>query len=869
MNANRREFIKATGIGVTGLYLESSFSWLRAATANDPSQGTLAEQITVICRRLAEHGWRALMLKVTGGQLDLSSPTLAKDLEKQLTKIDRAVPGFEDFAAEGTRPIQAGNPGRSLLFHALASANVVQDGSGNALGAFPTSAEIETVENGVYGLRPPSLDELRARAGDAPLAVVVFSTEYRSARNTVHRKHADVCFSRTATARTGNAPAIYDSRRRDFAPLDEQNKFLFRVLPTRFSAYVAMQKRGDKASFGPMRFKEGDDGDDAREFWVPLHKLFTGPECIRSLTLDLNFEAHFVNEKLRRLHTFMEQSGFGANSAPADRGQFPFVIRDARIAGFAPTADYGTGVIAPKPNPLFEKAMFNGKPLGFKVAHDFSSVNGNTWFSSLQIVPDSGDSIFKDTIAYNDGLNPTLGRPAPEYINARHKQLPDGGEENLNDSPDLMKILLEGNYQAQHFIDFTGDGWVDVTCPQLAKDLTTIVPAYVGIAPPDFFPAISQGELTDWWKRDAPEAIRKGVWCIPPIALSDKRMAPNITLTDRFKITDDTVTAIVSLPVAGEIAQRPFPSNDGDIIARLPDGSNGVFDPGWDFAQDSLNTITGAKLYLANYGLGTPFIEDAKLCAALGSYWPAVAPDSTRVFQPAKKPQGAFWPWPAIVPLTDEEIGSAEFEPGKFLPWDGVPGPMRVRAEEMAKYGLSGGNWMRYADIAHVDYIDLSGKLTAYLTSKIDLKEYEARILATDSAYWALGITDKKFFNPDNWKVGPEHADEFAEGDADSMAANRLQLAKAKWAVASFRKVSDKDPELRAACEKAQSADAGSDWYRLVIYRFDEKETVDPTNFRFLLIEMHDTVLFYVNRKTVLFQPEGKGWTKQAPFEMS
>lgn len=868
MNADRREFIKATGLGVTGLYLGSSISWLCSCTAYGALHGTLAERITAICRRLAGHGWRALLLKVTGGQFDLTSPTLSKDLEKQLTKIDRTVPGFEDFASEGMRAIEAGNPGRSLLFHALASPKVLQDGSGNALGAFPTAAEIETVENGVYGLRPPSLDELRARAGGAPLAIVVFSTEYRSARNTVHRKHADVCFSRTATARIGNAPALYDARRRDFAPLDEANKFLFRVLPTRFSPYVAMQKLGDRASFGPMRFQDGEDGDVAREFWVPLHKLFTGSECIKSLALDLNFEAHFVNEKLRRLHAFMEQSGFGANSAPADRDKFPFVIRDARIAGFAPPADYGSGVVAPKPNPLFEKAMFNGKPLGFTVARDFSSADGNTWFSSLQIIPDSGDSMFKDTIAYMDVLNPTLGRRAPEYVNARHKQLPDGGEENLNDRADLMKILREGNYRAQHFIDFTGDGWVDVKCPQLAKDFTT-VPAYIGITPPDFFPSISQGELTDWWQRDAPEPVRKGVWCIAPFALSDKRMAPNITLTDRFKITDDTVTAIVSLPVTGEIAQRPFPTNDGDIIARLPDGSNGVFDPGWDFAQDSVNTLTGNKHHLANYGLGTPFIEDAKLCAALGSFWPAVAPDSTRVFQPAKKPQGKFWPWPAIVPLTDEEIGSAEYEPGKFLPWDGVPGPTRVRAEEMTKYGLSGGNWMRYADIAHVDYIDLSGKLTAYLTAKINLKEYEARILATDSAYWALGITDRKFFNPDNWKVGPEHTDTFTEKDTDKMAANRLQLEKAKWAVASFRKVSDKDPELRAAFEKTQSVVAGSDWYRLLIYRYGEKEIVDPTNFRFLLVEMQEIVLFYVNRETVLFQPEGKGWTKQAPFETS
>src|SRR5256885_506660 len=75
MKANRRDFIKATGIGVAGVYLGSSFSWWRGATASDASHGTLAEQITVICRRLAGHGWRALMLKVTSGEFDLSSPT--------------------------------------------------------------------------------------------------------------------------------------------------------------------------------------------------------------------------------------------------------------------------------------------------------------------------------------------------------------------------------------------------------------------------------------------------------------------------------------------------------------------------------------------------------------------------------------------------------------------------------------------------------------------------------------------------------------------------------------------------------------------------------------------------------------------------
>ena len=67
--------------------------------------------------------------------------------------------------------------------------------------------------------------------------------------------------------------------------------------------------------------------------------------------------------------------------------------------------------------------------------------------------------------------------------------------------------------------------------------------------------------------------------------------------------------------------------------------------------------------HLAAYGLGSPFPEDSKLCAALSTFWPAVAPDATRTFEPSQN-------WPTVSPLTDEEIGQAG-----TLPWDGVPGP--------------------------------------------------------------------------------------------------------------------------------------------------------------------------------------------------
>jgi hypothetical protein len=60
---------------------------------------------------------------------------------------------MEDFALEGRRGIEPGRPARSLLYHAFASPAVVTDGAGHALAAFPTAAEIGTVENYVFARR--------------------------------------------------------------------------------------------------------------------------------------------------------------------------------------------------------------------------------------------------------------------------------------------------------------------------------------------------------------------------------------------------------------------------------------------------------------------------------------------------------------------------------------------------------------------------------------------------------------------------------------------------------------------------------------------------------------------------------------------
>ena len=219
---------------------------------------TLIEDVKNICNRLAPEGWKDLLLK---HGLDITADDLQKELSKELPLIDRSLPGFEDFSLEGKRGIEPGNPSRSLLFHALASPNVIYKSINpkQDLTLFPTIFEIETVENYVYGSIPPSIFDLRKKAGNSLLAIVVFAHEYRPASETVHQRHADVCFSRTGISRVGTSPLLYDNKLRGFLPFDDQDAHSIRVLPAKYAAYIAIQMKGDKNNFGPMRFRDKDD----------------------------------------------------------------------------------------------------------------------------------------------------------------------------------------------------------------------------------------------------------------------------------------------------------------------------------------------------------------------------------------------------------------------------------------------------------------------------------------------------------------------------------------------------------------------------------------------------------------------------------
>jgi hypothetical protein len=343
----------------------------------------------------------------------------------------------------------------------------------------------------------------------------------------------------------------------------------------------------------------------------------------------------------------------------------------------------------------------------------------------------------------------------------------------------------------------------------------------------------------NWWNAKVPKPIRAAFFPIEPRALSQTRVAANILLPIGFSIEDTTVTAIVSQPTdsLGPV-QAPNGPWSVDKVG-LPDGSPGLFDPGWDTSQGIYYTdpLRPVQKFLIAHGLGSPFIEDAKLCAALGNYWPGVSPDATRVFPPDKKIGGHFYPYPSSVPLTDQEIGSAPTNDGTYMPWDGVRGPKAAR--------FQGRSVVAYPNPLRVDYIDLVGTMTAALTSRIDTPEYHARALAMEAVYWALGIHD------------PDYIAKYGEKEA----VNKVILAKAAWAVLSFRVVAANDPGLIAAAAGAGIELAGDRHYSFDVFRWG-KEFPDPDDMHTVFVENLEQRTFYVAGTIVLMRPAAGGpWT--------
>ncbi|MCZ2826538.1 MULTISPECIES: hypothetical protein [unclassified Modestobacter] len=746
----------------------------------------LLDDVRALCDRLAPHGWADLL--VAHG-LDIGAADLAAELARPLPGVDREVPGFEDFAAEGRRGVEPRSPARSLLLHALASPNVTRRPDGRELTGFATPAELSVVEDHVFGVRPPSLAELLVAAGTGNLAIVVFATEYRPSAQTPHQRHADLVFARTGVSRVGTAPPRWDGRLRGFLPTVADDPHGVRVLPARYAPYLAVLVPGDQAGAVPMRFRPADGsgpGDAGRRFWVPLHKLFPGAECIRGRTLSVRLTVTHTNEKLRRIHLAL---GPDASWGRPDVDRPPFRFSDG-IAELSEDPGLGPGTVVPVPHArLVEPAEYQGRPLTFRVPP-------NQPLSSSLNIPAEG-----------------LWRHGPEYVHVRSAVADDGTETDLNTRPDVAGVVAAGGYRARHHVDFTGDGWVAAVVPELAPELPRSRSAYSLVAAPDFFPSTDQRELTEWAATRVPSRLRTTIWRVPPDPLSDERFPANLTLSGSgFRPDDDTVTAIVCRPQSPPGERTRLETSHTERHSHLPDDAAGVFAPGWDVSVDGR---VGGPVHLAAYGLGSPFPEDSKLCAALSAFWPAVAPDAARTFQPMPD-------WPTVAPLTDEEIGVVG-----DLPWDGVPGPRPARVD--------GADVVDYPSLDHADYVatSLRGAMTLALTGAVREDEYRSRVLAMARAYEALGVDTTQDFRT-------------------------VVREKARWSVLSFRALDPADAEAVSAGTAAGVRLTGP-LYRVVVFLRGAVRP-HPTAVDRVHVEVRRRVDLLVDPVVVLTREEPGGW---------
>ena len=664
-------------------------------------------------QRLSDGGWDPIF-QFLG--VDPRSATFREDLLKPVdrTAVEIALmPGFGDVAPGSVRPIEPGKPAHSLLFHALSSPGVIETPDGTGLGSFPTAADLELAENVVFGLVPPTLQSIISGVGNvAKLSVAVFARDYRQSSKTVHGKHADLVFSRTGIVRVGTKEAIWDGKRRCYLPRDAtDDPFGFRVLPCRYGVYLAVQLKGDDGDFGPFKFNRafelgGQDvsiPDSELDFWVPVHKLFSGTDCLLGTSLKVSLVDHHISEKVRRIHNQNMGAGtlggFESGFKPPETDREPFLLR-SELAAFMDVIDHGQGVLAPVVRDrLIEPTSVDGKLVGTKVPS-----------------------------RTHNGLSPSFLTPgrepgahgSPEWMHVRSRLKTDGGVENLNEREDVSGIVRRAtvgsvrNYTAVHYTDFTGDGWIDAKVEGLGSNLDRMVPAYSVIAAPDFYPFVDQSALLDWWRTQVPTDLRQALWSVPPLTLADQRSAGNINLRSHgadIRPANKTPSAIIGLKGSADTAQSFGSEPEVPRVSSLPDAGAGIYQPGWDVSTDVTRDADLAQqvLHLAAYGLGSPFPEDAKLCAALSAFWPGVAPDAAR--------SAGFR---AIAPMTDREVGLLD-QPA----WDGILGPRRV--------SVGTTDFVETDNFDHVDYVStaLDGKFTMAETMRVSQEDYQFRVLAT------------------------------------------------------------------------------------------------------------------------------------------
>jgi hypothetical protein len=767
----RREFIgkiAASFVVVQGLYLLNGCTNAKgenASIADDIDTADLAKvsdalqhKFTILLQWLKEKGWGEYLLATTGLDLDKCCCDQV-ELVRKLDKLPLKDNGFDDFA--GVRGIQPGLPALSLLYHAMASARVKpKDKKGNAFpdDAYPSVEQLDVLENYIYALHPFSLTEADLKEN---YVLAVFAYEYRPAFKTPHHAHADLVFSRTGVARIGEHEYNYDKQNRIFtnAPVDKSKTKEIAVTAARYGLFLAkviegknadvfendkVTRKGEVTLLGTVTDKaSGDLIDDQRYFLQPVRKIFQDDLLIDEQPL--HFSEYHKTEKLYRL---VADADHKLNIDPADDldiNKAPFIVESklSTLDGQAESAlvvlmSKGSSVlVSSKKSKLIRPAMQNGKRLRFEIPKiwtdpkDIDKSNRYfTTFNSQNLVEDieilAGDTKVKKRNP-NQFNNP---RNTPLYLNIRYEDK-NGDEvfEHYDNAEDI-----DNDHWAAVFEDSICDGqvaaetgaWTSKILP--AELFKTCLPAFSIVTAPDFFPQVDSFDLLKYdinVERNQGEESNFYEGGLPSLSAGRIRPNPNTLQFPSFnnenkKELNYTYTSVLSnSALSGFSGRAEFKDparRDYTSSSFLPDVCSYVFAPGWDVTycadapvspEDNL-AERKKKSYLSTRGLGSPFPEDMKLCAAVNGMWPAASPDAARTFQGSLDLIDRN---PTAIPLMDMEIGIYKSSPAltnkkplldkETFGWDGEQGPcLQKDPDGKANFVVN------FTDLCKADYLE-------------------------------------------------------------------------------------------------------------------------------------------------------------------
>lgn len=497
-------------------------------------------------------------------------------------------------------------------------------------------------------------------------------------------------------------------------------------------------------------------------------------------------------------------------------------------------------LLSSTPNNLIRVAEQNGNPLSFFVEPKWER-RYNALKLSNKKNTDIYDSFITELIYRRNRLTSKFRamRNAPLFVNIKY-QNKNGVISHIVDEKNtqMEETIKNGAYNALLFEDSMCDGCVSASVIlksnaknglfDFIKSNTVINPAFSIVAAPDFFPYLDSNDIRKYYHSNLykyNEIFQKEAFTdqeqqkkqkqLDDLAISNDehfleggslnlsgiRQRGNPEILDPFTgtkafqesyATDKSFDTLVAVTANSEtniakISTEKFKDNyarDYTANSFLPDTGTGIFFPGWDV------TYSGEKgnPYFGTFGLGSPFPEDMKLCAAANGMWPVASPDAGRTFQ------GSLEPFPILgrpntsIPLMDEEIGYHEKSPQvlqhRELPsygWDGEQGPFLL-IDEKDSNKLK----VNFTDIGRADYVEnllnptigfnmskLRGINSSELINRMDcirkaIKSIDKNNKVSQTNYWLISAEKVA-----NWDVGAN-----AFGIPDNLIGNSNSWAK-------------------------------------------------------------------------------------------